>query len=308
VSERYLKTFRLLLHVIILVIGLGGATRAMNAGLACPDWPLCFGKFIPDYHPQVYFEFIHRALAGAMGVFTVLMFGKILTNKNISKNIKMTGFLALVIYGVQVAMGALTVLKLLEPGYVTTHLVLGIGFLSLMLWIYLSLPKSVKISMNKNDRKSMPAPRWVVFGGIIVLMVVSLQIVLGGKVASNYAGLACSVDFPLCLGKLVPTLEGLVGLHVMHRLGAYLTLLTVIMFFTFLNLSQVRVLQPRIVQTSRILITLVLVQVALGIANIKFFLPALITVLHTMLAAGIVATVVLIIFLALNGEDYSKST
>ena len=47
------------------------------------------------------------------------------------------------------------------------------------------------------------------------------QIVLGGLVASSYAGLACP-DWPTCNGGLwVPTLDGTVGLHVLHRFNGY---------------------------------------------------------------------------------------
>ena len=47
---------------------LGAGVRTMDAGLACPDWPLCFGKVIPDYHFGVYLEFLHRAIAGLVSL------------------------------------------------------------------------------------------------------------------------------------------------------------------------------------------------------------------------------------------------
>ena len=61
------RAFLLLNGGLLAVIALGVLTRAMDAGLACPDWPLCFGDVIPDYHPQVYLEFIHRNLGRIYG-------------------------------------------------------------------------------------------------------------------------------------------------------------------------------------------------------------------------------------------------
>src|SRR5262249_890506 len=55
VNRAFIWAYRLLLVLTTCLMALGGATRAMDAGLACPDWPLCFGHFVPDFHPQVYF-------------------------------------------------------------------------------------------------------------------------------------------------------------------------------------------------------------------------------------------------------------
>lgn len=287
----------------MIVIGLGGATRAMNAGLACPDWPLCFGKIIPDYHPQVYFEFIHRSLAGLMGLFAFVMLAIAFRSGKISKNLKLVIFCAVIIYLAQVIMGGLTVLKLLQPGAVATHLVLGISFMAILQWVYLSLPR-IEFTDSKSSQK---APTWIFMGAVLILFTTALQIILGGKVASHYAGLVCGSDFPLCNGQLVPTMSGPIGIHVMHRFGAYFTFLAAVTFFTSLILKKVQQTHVRLVKSSRVLISLILAQMALGIANIKFLLPALITVLHTILAAGIIATVVYIIYLAKNGERYSAS-
>ena len=69
-DAKFIRVYGLLCAAIICLIALGAATRAMNAGLACPDWPLCFGDIIPDFHPQVYFEFIHRVLACLIALAT----------------------------------------------------------------------------------------------------------------------------------------------------------------------------------------------------------------------------------------------
>ena len=46
----------------------GALVRAHGAGLACPDWPLCFGELIPEFDLQVAFEWGHRVMAGALSV------------------------------------------------------------------------------------------------------------------------------------------------------------------------------------------------------------------------------------------------
>lgn len=295
VSKTFLRIHSILCVAVLLLIALGGSVRAMNAGLACPDWPLCFGQYVPDYHPQVYFEFIHRVLAGSVGLVTLILNGHLLLNKKIEKRVRVLAGISFLLLGSQVVLGGLTVLKLLQSSIVTLHLVFGLSFLSCLLWINLQLrPQTEKIEI----------PHGLRLVSLIVLGMVTLQIILGGTVASNYAGLACT-DFPLCHGKIVPTLEGSVGLQVMHRLGAYLTLLIVVGFYFLLRGWNVDP-KNKIRRTARTLVSLVLLQGALGIANIKFYLPALITVLHTAVAALIVTATVYIVFLAWTNASRSR--
>ena len=47
---------------------LGALVRAHEAGLACPDWPLCFGEFVPAFDLRVGFEYSHRVLAGSVSL------------------------------------------------------------------------------------------------------------------------------------------------------------------------------------------------------------------------------------------------
>ncbi len=286
VSKNFLRWHTVLCFTVLALIALGGAVRAMNAGLACPDWPLCFGEYVPDYHPQVYFEFIHRVLAGTVGIVTLILNGTILLNKKLSRNVRILAGVSFLLLGSQVILGGLTVLKLLQSMIVTLHLIFGLGFLTCLMWINLSLrPHSVSIKIPSGLRLL----------SVVVLGTIVGQIILGGSVASNYAGLACP-DFPLCNGSFIPTLSGGVGLHVLHRLGAYLTFVVVVGFYILLRGWD---MDPKnqLLKVARALISLVLLQAALGIANIKFYLPALITVLHTLVAATIVAAAVYIVFL-----------
>ena len=57
--------------LVVLVTGLivlGASVRAFEAGLACPDWPLCFGQIIPEMNLEVAFEFGHRVMAGGVSL------------------------------------------------------------------------------------------------------------------------------------------------------------------------------------------------------------------------------------------------
>ena len=292
-SDRVLTFHRVFCAAIVLLVSLGAATRAMNAGLACPDWPLCFGDFIPDYHPQVYFEFIHRALAGLIAIAAVGLNVLIFKSKIVSKNIKILAGVSLFLLAVQVVMGGLTVLLQLQDKIVTGHLALGTGFFAVSFWIYLTLEFQKKFAGTPYSSQA----KWP---SLILLVAVYGQILLGGFVASNYAALACT-DFPLCLGEFIPTLSGAVGIHVIHRLGAYT--LTVIVAGVFLYVNK-KVQCPVARRWVAATLIVLLLQIALGVANILYYIPPLLTVLHSMVATLLLGTAVRLVRLS----TYLKAT
>lgn len=268
-----IKSYRYLCVAIFCLVTLGGAVRAMNAGLACPDWPLCFGDFIPEYHPQVYFEFMHRVLAGLVAIFSVYLNIRILRSADSSKWVKRLAASVMGILLIQIIMGGLTVILRLHEKVVALHLGLGTAFFALSLWIYLSLAFKQNFPGSALSKKAKTAC-------IILLVAVYGQILLGGLVASHYAALVCT-DFPLCNGRFIPTLSGIIGLHVIHRLGAY-TLAVIV--FSFAIYVRARISCPEILKWSRVALTLLVMQIFIGIMNVLFFTPPALTVLH--LAVG----------------------
>ena len=60
--------FQALVAVTFALIVLGALVRAHDAGLACPDWPLCFGQVLPRMNLEIAFEWSHRALAGSVSL------------------------------------------------------------------------------------------------------------------------------------------------------------------------------------------------------------------------------------------------
>ncbi|MCB0385614.1 MAG: COX15/CtaA family protein, partial [Bdellovibrionales bacterium] len=267
---------RFLCYEVLFLIAFGGSVRAMDAGLACPDWPLCFGDYIPDFHIQVYFEFLHRVLAGTVGLFVGGFGIYLLTQKKVSLLVKVLSVTSIVLVLAQVIMGGLTVLMLLDENIVAAHLLLATMLFASLLWTYWEL------RAEQTSPPMVGIPGWLKGLTVALLAVLWTQIFLGGLVASNYAGMACPT-FPLCHGQLIPTLQGQVGLQVMHRLGAYLCVVMVFaVWWAIRNTAAAE--YPPLNQWSRRMVSAILIQVALGIANIVFVIPPLITVLH--LAVG----------------------
>ena len=60
---------------LVALVVIGGATRVMQAGLACPDWPLCYGSLLPggQLNLQVFLEWFHRLDAFVVGVALLVL-------------------------------------------------------------------------------------------------------------------------------------------------------------------------------------------------------------------------------------------
>ena len=75
-----LRLAQLAVHLVVALIALvviGGATRVMEAGLACPDWPLCYGSLLPgrQMNVQVFLEWFHRLDAFVVGLALLAQLG-----------------------------------------------------------------------------------------------------------------------------------------------------------------------------------------------------------------------------------------
>jgi cytochrome c oxidase assembly protein subunit 15 len=202
--------------------------------------------------------------------------------------------LALVIC--QAAFGAWTVTLKLWPQIVTAHLLGGFATLSL-LWL---------LALRLGVGRDWSVPARLLPHALIVLVLVVLQIALGGWVSSNYAALACH-DFPTCHGEWWPAMdlhEGFnfaqtigpnylggelesdarVAIHYMHRLGA----LTVLLVAGALVWRLFRERSPLAAPLGGVLG----LQILLGILNVVLVLPLAVATLHNLVGAVLLLTVV----------------
>ncbi|MBM4367208.1 MAG: COX15/CtaA family protein [Deltaproteobacteria bacterium] len=264
VRHRLGAGFVALAAVTYALLVFGSTVRVHGAGLACPDWPLCFGELLPRFDFRILLEWGHRVLAGGVSLGFTGLSAYIASHRELRHEL---GAHLLVLAGIlcaQIVFGGLTVLKLLAYWSVTTHLLLGNAFMVGL----------VGLAIRLRGTGGGAPPR----GPVAALAVlVTVQMALGGLVSSNYAGLACT-EWPTCNGGAwFPTFTGIVGLQLAHRLGAYAVLVAA------------GIVAWRARGLGTWVLALVLGQVAVGISNVLLAMPAELAVLHAALAHGIVA-------------------
>ena len=118
---------------VYFLIVLGGITTQSGSGMACPDWPLCFGELLPNLTTTVLIEMSHRYFAMIIGLLITSTFILAVRNYRNSKILLFSSTMSFLLVGLQGYIGMLTVTSILDPVIVTLHLALSTAlFLSLI--------------------------------------------------------------------------------------------------------------------------------------------------------------------------------
>jgi len=268
------------------IMALGATVRANDAGLACPDWPLCYNRVIPIFDLGIFLEWFHRVVAGGLTILLLVASWRIIRSTTLRREFGSPIVAAMVLLGVQIVLGGLTVLHLLEPKIVAAHLVNALLFFSVLLWMAMRARAIVSPNVARQSVRATPAFRWTLTG---LLGLLFAQLVVGGMVSTNQAGLACP-DFPKCHGMWLPPVSFHITLQVLHRYLGYAVALGAVAVWMLATTSHLGRL-PRL--ATRLLPALVLAQIALGIVNVIWLLPEWASVAHLANAVLIFALLLL---------------
>lgn len=274
------------LGVLVLVLALLAARKRKHGALQVIAAAALVALAIPLYmHGQ-------HAAASALAVAgeAILLLAALRwSNVDLSRAAALT--LAVIIF--QALLGMWTVTWLLKPIVVMGHLLGGLATFALLAWMAW---RATHLPIHLVDARILQ--RWV----IAVLLLLVVQIALGGWTSANYAALACANDFPKCVGLWWPphdfregfvlwrgvgvdyeggVLDGAsrIAIQMAHRMMA------VVAFAGLIALAVKLLRTPGLRGWAVLLFVLACAQVALGIANVKLSLPLDVAVAHNAGAA-----------------------
>ena len=302
----------------LIVVSFGAYTRLTDSGLGCPDWPGCYGTLsVPESIDQIekaqavypdspvevekaWIEMIHRYIAGILGVMIlVIAFMSIKLRDQINYSLKWPFFLlGLVIF--QAALGMWTVTLLLKPAVVSSHLLGGMTVLGILTFLM-----HRNYGTHRENFVSNRFERKIIRFSLVLLFI---QIALGGWTSTNYAALACT-DYPTCHGSLIPemdfsnaftifrelgvtslgeplSLEALHAIQWVHRVGA------IVLLFYLLFVAYILKVNQGFNMWRNVLILVISLQFIIGIANLLLHLPIVLATLHNLGAALLVVILV----------------
>ena len=272
-----------------MVMAIGSATRVMNAGLACPDWPLCYGTILPaeQMNLQVFLEWFHRLVASTVGFATLVLFGASwYFRKSLPKWTPWaaTGSLSLVLF--QGILGGLTVTQLLRFDIVTAHLGTGLLFFSSLLAIAVAMGNPTTDYLAPLvDSPTNAKTKKIAWIGLTAAVLVYLQSILGALVASQWALHQCFATQDMCI-----VLNG----HLLGVIPATIATVTVVVMAWLTKNTA-----PQLRLVASLAGFVVVAQVAIGYATYRLHLQVEpLTVAHQATGSALLATLVCFTVLA----------
>ena len=284
---------RVTVALLFLLLVWGNLVAGLKAGLACPDWPLCYGKVIPPFRWDVYMEFLHRVIAGVASLF--LVFLSVRRYRKYEGAARMAPVATILLLLAEIGMGGAVVLLETPVQLTTVHFMTGL--LVFLLAFYMM------VFDGESDRPVF-AFRGSAALFLSLVALVYFQAALGAYVRHLDAGLACR-DFPLCLGRFIPAfLGGPVLAHFSHRVVGYLILLTALTLYLLVRRD------PRQRATRGLawaFLALVSAQIGVGAFVVLSGLHFLVTALHLAVALGILSVLGHLWVHAVRAEEASLS-
>lgn len=285
-QERIRRLVWKLCLATLVLMAIGSATRVMNAGLACPDWPLCYGTLVPtkQMNFQVFLEWFHRLDAALIGIGAIALTGVAWWNRKFLPDwLPWAATFALFLIVFQGVLGGLTVTQLLRFDIVTAHLGTALLFFTTLLVIGTALtPYQGTGSVGK-----LP---WL---SLIAAILVYMQSLLGALVGSRWALHQCLAGQELC---------GVMYSHIAGVVPPTLATLAVV----FLS-WRTPALHPALRRLANMAGGLLCLQILLGVATFRLHLQVEpLTVSHQSIGAALLGVLVAYTVLAMRDRAYAS--
>jgi cytochrome c oxidase assembly protein subunit 15 len=197
---------------VYLLMVLGGLVTSTGSGLACPDWPLCYGTVAPPLKVDIWLEWGHRLLGGITGLLilasTVLVCRRYRNASRVTAGATLALLVGVVVLGGVVVLVDAPLLRTAWHTLITSsHIVLSTLILVSLVFTY----ALVRTKDPGTGRLPFAVPFFALVG---------LQSLVGVVVRYSAAGGVCP-DFPTCQGMWVPPLESFqILVHLGHRILA----------------------------------------------------------------------------------------
>ncbi len=319
--NRFYNIVLVTLITIYLVILAGGVVRSTGSGMGCPDWPRCFGSYIPpteesqlpaDYkekytvkgHPaefnvyKTWTEYGNRLVGAIAGV--IVFFQCIYSVKFIKKRPAFFWMSLLLVFlmASQGLLGAKVVSSFLTPILITLHMAVALLIMGILIWLCVAVKHDKELAKNPNDHSlhNLVANKYILAMWSFIGLT-AIQIFLGTEVREAID----VISYALSYQERETWITRIGNIFIMHR--SYSILLTLVTaYFTWL-LFKDKKLYPQAYRHAVIISTIIGIEIAAGIILAYFALPPWAQPLHLLLATVLLGAQLAFVFRFMVGQN-----
>ena len=188
----YQKTAITTVFATLFLIFVGGLVRATGAGLGCPDWPKCFGTWIPPtslaglspkFDPsqfnvwKTWIEYINRLVGAIIGLLIIATFMRSFRYRVGKPGVFYSSIVALLLVLVQGWLGGQVVKSGLSEWMITIHMILALVIVNILLYAaFKSTSEFLTIRLSESSRCVLYRT------GVVLLILTLIQLVIGTQV------------------------------------------------------------------------------------------------------------------------------
>lgn len=302
----YQKTAVATIFATIFLIFVGGLVRAAGAGLGCPDWPKCFGSWIPPTSVvdlpsefdasqfnvyKTWTEYINRLIGVIIGLLITATFLQSFRYRKKEPAIFYSSTAAFVMVLFQGWLGGQVVKSGLSEGLITIHMLLAMAIMmSLIFAAFRATQDQIKIDLDPKIRQ------WLSLATYILLALTFIELIAGTQVRE-------AVDVVKNAPSPPPRevwLDQIGWLDEFHRTFAWTILFT---GGVVLYLSRWKTKSGLISKTGGWMFGVILFQIALGAGLYYLGMPPSYQVMHLVGVAVLVAVeFIFLLMLRLSGK------
>jgi len=278
----YQKTAITTVIATLTLILVGGLVRAAGAGLGCPDWPQCFGMWIPpttaaELPPQydaslfnplhTWLEYVNRLIGVLIGFLITLTFIFSFRYRKTDPIITLSSGIAFILVLVQGWLGGQVVKSGLSAGMITIHMMLAMILVNTLLYA------SFRAMNERLSTRLKPKTKNILMrvSGAI-LFVTLVQLVLGTQVRESVDMAKNVLELPR--ESWIDTSD---LLYIVHRSFSWFVV-ALSVFLVYLNKKMD--IPGRLVNIGYIIFGLIILQMLLGLGMERLNIPGTLQLLH----------------------------
>jgi heme a synthase len=295
-DNRFFKIAVWCLVLTYLVVIAGAVVRATGSGMGCPDWPRCFGRWVPPtdvsqlpanyqeiykdrgyadtsfnvYHTWT--EYVNRLCGATLGIVLILLSYYSLRYRKTDKKLTILSFAILVLTMFQGWLGAKVVDSNLAPVKITLHMLIALIIIFMLVYL---------LTRIRNGKQIIIIDRSVQVTGFILLVLLLIQVLLGTQVRENVDEINVAMS-----GMERDTWVDQLGLFfIIHR--SYSIILLGFTLYFILRVIRMASANLEYKVASIVLMSLIVFEALTGVILSYFGLPAIIQPVHLVLASVI---------------------